>query len=174
MSDNPPVGVAEDDNAVTSTPSPATTMKIAVAVLVIYIAFVITLVAMRGDAQWDRLVYLLSGFEAIVFAAIGWIFGTSVARGAVNEAMTAKAEAKEQAAAARQDAQTERQATEAARAERDGSLKDAERGKRSPQASRQSKPRLRGWEHVRTPSRPHQRWLSSSAWPTASSRTDAS
>jgi hypothetical protein len=116
---------AARDNA----PSSATTMKVAVAVLVLYIAFVVVLIAMRGDAHWDRLVYLLSGFEAIVFAAIGWMFGTTVSRGAVQDAKSAKAEAQEAASAAKRDAEQQRVAAEKARSERDDSIEDAVRGR---------------------------------------------
>jgi hypothetical protein len=109
--------------------SGATTMFVAVTVLTLYVVFVVILITMRDDANWDRLVYLLGGFEAIVFAAIGWIFGTTVARGTVLEAKASQAEAKEQASVAREDAAEERETARAARAERDDSLKDAERGR---------------------------------------------
>ena len=104
-------------------------MWVAAIVLGLYVVFVTVLVFMRGDANWDRLVYLLGGFEAIVFAAVGWIFGTTVSRGQVAAANETKDEAKQQAASARADAAAARQAETSAR---DGLLeasKDAERGK---------------------------------------------
>lgn len=110
-------------------PASGTTMKVAIAVLILYIGFVIVLIVMRNDSHWDRLVYLLGGFEAIVFAAIGWIFGTTVARGAVEEAKSAKAEAQGHATVARAEAERERAAARQARSERDESVKDAERGR---------------------------------------------
>ena len=109
--------------------SSAATLKVALGVLAMYVIFVVVLIALRQDRNWDRLIYLLSGFEAIVFSAIGWIFGTTVARGAVQEAKVSQAEAKEQASTARQEAAEARTSEQAARAERDDSLKDAERGR---------------------------------------------
>jgi len=70
-----------------------------------YIAFLVVLVSKRGDANWDRLVYLFSGFEAIVFAAAGMVFGTSVQRSQLNAARQEAAVAKEDAARNAQDAQ---------------------------------------------------------------------
>ncbi|MCX4689732.1 hypothetical protein OG401_36515 [Kitasatospora purpeofusca] len=74
------------------------------AVLVGYAAMMTFLALKRGDANWDRLVFLFSGLEAIVFAAAGLAFGGSVQRGALNaareDAATARAEAGRQAEAA--------------------------------------------------------------------------
>lgn len=33
-----------------------------------------------NQAEWDRYVYLLTGVEAVVFAAVGWLFGKEVHR----------------------------------------------------------------------------------------------
>lgn len=74
-------------------------------VMACYIAFLIVLVSKRGDENWDRLVYLFSGFEAIVFAAAGMVFGTSVQRSQLNAARQEAAVAKEDAARNAQDAQ---------------------------------------------------------------------
>lgn len=41
-----------------------------------------------GATGWDQLVYLLSGVEAVTFAAIGWLFGKEVNRGQAREART--------------------------------------------------------------------------------------
>ena len=90
-------------------------MWVAAAVLVLYVVFVTVLVLMRADANWDRLVYLLGGFEAIVFTAVGWIFGTTVSRGQVAAANASKDEAKQQASTARADAQAARQDERSAR-----------------------------------------------------------
>jgi hypothetical protein len=75
--------------------------SVAIAVLAAYIAALWLCFDNRADANWDRIVYLLSGFEAIVFVAVGAIFGTTVQRTTV---ATAQAHA-EQATA---DARTER------------------------------------------------------------------
>lgn len=74
---------------------------VAVGVLVVYIAALVLCFEHRTDANWDRIVYLLSGFEAIVFVAVGAIFGTTVQRTTV---ATAQAHAQE----ARADARVER------------------------------------------------------------------
>jgi hypothetical protein len=125
---NPPAPGAGANGSGTPLPT-ATTLKVALAVLGIYVVLVGLLIYLRTDQEWDRLIYLLTGFEAIVFAAIGWIFGTSVARGAVQDAKNAQAEAKEQAAAAKEEASAARESAETARAERDSTLQDAERGR---------------------------------------------
>ncbi|MEW2538472.1 hypothetical protein [Micromonospora chalcea] len=61
---------------------------------------------LRADQNWDRLIYLLSGFEAIVFAAAGLLFGASISRRSSIEAREdadqAKAEAQRQQAVAEQ------------------------------------------------------------------------
>jgi hypothetical protein len=123
-------GLAMSDEAPGGTgPSAGFTAIFAVVVLGLYVALLVTLVAMRHDRDWDHLVYVLGGFEAIVFAAVGWVFGTSVARGTVRDAKAAQADAKQQAAEAKQTASTERQVAERARADRDRAVTDAERGR---------------------------------------------
>lgn len=120
---------ADQTSSTSSTAKQNEAMWVAAIVLGLYVVFVTVLVFMRSDANWDRLVYLLGGFEAIVFAAVGWIFGTTVSRGQVKAAEETKDEAKQQAATARADAAAARQAESSAR---DGLLvasKDAERGK---------------------------------------------
>jgi hypothetical protein len=52
----------------------------AVALIVAFLLFVVGLVAMRDDRNWDRLVYLFTGLETLVFAASGALFGTVVQR----------------------------------------------------------------------------------------------
>jgi hypothetical protein len=80
-------------------------MIVAVAVLIVYVAALLLLFVNRADKQWDRIVYLFSGYEAVVFVAVGAIFGTSVQRGAVKsaEARTQQAEQENQAARERAD-----------------------------------------------------------------------
>jgi hypothetical protein len=73
----------------------------AIGVLVVYIAALWLCFEHRADASWDRIVYLLSGFEAIVFVAVGAIFGTTVQR---TNVATAQANAQQ----ARADARDER------------------------------------------------------------------
>lgn len=54
-----------------------------------------------ADNVWNRYVYLLTGLEAIVFAAVGWLFGAQVSRPVVEQAKEA-GQAKEAAAAERE------------------------------------------------------------------------
>ncbi|MEV6978925.1 hypothetical protein [Kitasatospora sp. NPDC093806] len=105
-------------------------------VLAGYAAMMIFLAVKRGDANWDRLVFLFSGLEAIVFAAAGLVFGGSVQRGALNAA-------REDAAAARAEAGRQGAAVDAARGDTEvlnGLLAaislgaDAERGGAQPTA----------------------------------------
>ena len=50
-----------------------------------------------GDAQvWERRVYIFSGVEAIVFTAVGWIFGREVHRATAQQAQENAEQAKEE------------------------------------------------------------------------------
>ena len=74
---------------------------VAVVVLALFVAALGFLVS-RIDAQdtsWSRFMYLYNGLEAIVFAAIGWLFGREVHR--------AQAQAAEQRASAAEQRATE-------------------------------------------------------------------
>ena len=71
---------------------------VAVVALVAFAGFVAYLLrhTAADDKTWDRYVYLLTGIEAIVFAAVGWLFGREVSRPVIEqakEAGPAKAEA---------------------------------------------------------------------------------
>lgn len=46
--------------------------------LVGFVAFVVLLVVLRDNPNWDRLVYVFSGYEALVFAGAGALFGVQV------------------------------------------------------------------------------------------------
>jgi len=76
--------------------------RVAIALIGIFMLFVVALVVMRSDQYWDRLVFLLAGVEALVFAAAGALFGTSVQR-------TQAVEARQQAVQERQAAAKERE-----------------------------------------------------------------
>jgi type VI protein secretion system component VasK len=60
------------------------------------------------EVHWHRYVYIFSAWEAIVFTAIGWIFGQEVRRSAaataINDAKDAKKDAKDAANQAREEA----------------------------------------------------------------------
>ncbi len=79
--------------------------------MVLIAIFVIALVSMamlRNDHEWDRLVYLFGGLEALVFAAAGVLFGTSVQRGNLADARKDASQARQEAETARTQAQTHR------------------------------------------------------------------
>jgi hypothetical protein len=82
-------------------------MITAIALIAVYIAMLFLLMSMRNDKEWDRLVYLLSGFEALVFAGAGALFGTTIQRANVTAARNDATEAKKDAANAKQTAKTE-------------------------------------------------------------------
>jgi hypothetical protein len=56
------------------------------------------------EIVWSRYVYLFGGFEAVVFTAVGWLFGREVHRAAVETATKHAAEYKEEADAAKDEA----------------------------------------------------------------------
>ena len=60
------------------------TLKAAVtiALIIAFGALIIFLLSEVSSSQseWERYVYLLSGVEAVVFAAVGWMFGKEVHR----------------------------------------------------------------------------------------------
>lgn len=63
-----------------------TAIVVACVVVGYYLGFMTYLAVARNDRGWDHLVFLLSGLEAIVFAAGGLLFGTTIQRGAVEHA----------------------------------------------------------------------------------------
>ena len=84
---------------------------VALCILGLYIGSMWLMFLNRDDRQWDRMVYLFTGFEAIVFVAAGAIFGTRVQRASVEAA-------NEQTRRAREDLGVERErAARAARLE---------------------------------------------------------
>jgi len=83
---------------------------VTIASLVIFGALVIYLLGRvdREEPEWTRSVFLLTGVEAITFAAVGWLFGREVSRKAAEDATKKANEAQEQAAVARETAAEER------------------------------------------------------------------
>src|SRR5271166_3215844 len=73
---------------------------VAIVLIAVYITMLAVLAVLRADKEWDRLVYLLTGFEALVFAGTGALFGTTVQRANVtaarSDAANARNEAKEE------------------------------------------------------------------------------
>lgn len=56
------------------------------------------------DVEWNRRVYLLGGVEAILFTAVGWLFGREVHRGEANSAKASAEKATKEASAAKDEA----------------------------------------------------------------------
>ncbi|GIJ73150.1 hypothetical protein [Virgisporangium ochraceum] len=91
---------------------------IAVALLVAFAGFVVVMVVLAdrsSDQVWQRRIYLFSAVEAIVFTAVGWLFGREVNRTAVESARQDATAARQTAAVAREEAR--RSAEDAAAAE---------------------------------------------------------
>lgn len=59
------------------------------------------------EAHWHRYVYVFSAFHAIVFTAVGWIFGREVHRSTAERAVIDAKEAKCESASAKREAMTE-------------------------------------------------------------------
>jgi hypothetical protein len=59
------------------------------------------------EAHWHRYVHVFSAYQAIVFTAVGWVFGREVHRSAAERAISDAKEAKRDAASARQEAKAE-------------------------------------------------------------------
>lgn len=57
----------------------------AVAALAVYVLAALWLAQQlsAGEPGWTRAVYVVTGVEAVAFAAAGWLWGTQVGRGAV-------------------------------------------------------------------------------------------
>ena len=53
---------------------------IAVVLIALFVVFIVVLIFLRASPQWDRLIFLFGGLEALVFAAAGAFFGTGVQR----------------------------------------------------------------------------------------------
>lgn len=66
---------------------------VAVGLVMALLVFILTLVLLRNDPQWDRLLYLFTGLEAIVFVAAGALFGTRIERQRSADAESARDEA---------------------------------------------------------------------------------
>jgi hypothetical protein len=90
---------------------------VAVCALLLFLVLVILMFAQRGtsDTAWSRLVYLLTGVEAVAFAGAGWIFGKEVHR---VEAQRAEEQVQTEQNRANEAENGARQADENAQAER--------------------------------------------------------
>ncbi len=77
----------------------------AILLIVVFIIALVGMATLRSDHQWDRLIYLFGGLEAVVFAAAGALFGTSVQRGSLVDARKDASDARQEARTARADAE---------------------------------------------------------------------
>jgi hypothetical protein len=82
------------------------TEGVAIGLLAVFVLIIAVNDVLRGDADWDRMVFVFNGLEAIVFAGAGALFGTTVQRGAVSAARAEAVQARDVAAAARQEAKS--------------------------------------------------------------------
>lgn len=101
---------------------------IAVLLLIAFAALVVVMVVLAdrsSDQVWQRRIYLFSAVEAIVFTAVGWLFGREVNRTAVESARQEATAAKQTADTARDEA---RQSAEQAAAAEQRATAERTRG----------------------------------------------
>lgn len=79
---------------------------VAVALLVAFAALIAAMILMAhgDDTVWQRRIYVFGAAQAIVFTAIGWLFGREVNRSTAESAKNDAVQAKQEAANARQEA----------------------------------------------------------------------
>lgn len=82
---------------------------VAIALVALFLALSVWLFAAANDEGttemvWSRYAYIVGGLEAIVFAAVGWLFGREVNRGTAEVAKKQADVAKKDADAAKEDA----------------------------------------------------------------------
>lgn len=80
---------------------------VTVGLLLLFAAVVFWLMIAADNTEetvWQRRVYLFGAVQAIVFTAVGWLFGREVNRSAVEAGKEAAADAKKEAADARTEA----------------------------------------------------------------------
>lgn len=82
---------------------------VALVVLILFVPLVLWMLAgttVKEETVWARRVYVYGTVEAIVFTAVGWLFGREVHREQASSAKQDAQEAKGEAASARQEAST--------------------------------------------------------------------
>jgi hypothetical protein len=80
---------------------------VAVGLLLAFAALDVVMMAMANtpdEIVWQRRVYIFGAVEAVVFTAVGWLFGREVSRSAAESAKQEASDAKEDATAARTEA----------------------------------------------------------------------
>lgn len=105
---------------------------VAIGLIGLYVTGLWVMFQYRNDRQWDRMVYLFSGYEAIVLVAVAAIFGTRIQRASVESVA-------ENAQHAREDLASERHRSHGAteRAARASALATAVKGYAAWQAQEQ-------------------------------------
>lgn len=111
------MAVDERDDAKTPAWRESLAAVVAVCALFLFLVLVILMFLQRGtsDTAWSRLVYLLTGVEAVAFAGAGWVFGKEVHRAEAQRAEEQVQTEQNRADHAENDA---RQANENTQAER--------------------------------------------------------
>lgn len=81
---------------------------VAVGLLVGFAGLVVAMLflAKVGETMWQRQVYVFGAVEAVVFTAVGWVFGREVSRSAVQSAVDDAQRSKADSIAARERADT--------------------------------------------------------------------
>jgi len=80
---------------------------VAIGLIAVFVALVVVMLVVsdvKEETVWQRRVYLFGSVEAVVFTAVGWMFGREVHRTAVESAQQEAQQAKEEASAARTEA----------------------------------------------------------------------
>ncbi|WP_164842560.1 hypothetical protein [Actinoplanes solisilvae] len=77
---------------------------IAVALIALFLVFIVVLIFLRASPHWDRLIFLFGGLEALVFAAAGALFGTGVQRAQTVQAQQVADQERQRADANEKDA----------------------------------------------------------------------
>lgn len=97
---------------------------VAIIILIVYLAFIAFMLfkSEAEDLSWSRMLYLFSGIEAIVFAALGYVFGKDIHRIRAEKAEENVDEAKKETDKAKKE-------TENAKKEADDAKKTAEEEK---------------------------------------------
>lgn len=83
----------------------------AIALLGLFVGLAVWMVMIADDtdAAWDRRVYVFGSVEALVFAAVGWVFGREVHRADAEKARQDADQAKKDAKAAQAEAADKRE-----------------------------------------------------------------
>jgi len=83
----------------TSIAPPRIQIAFATALLIVFVALVVVMVlsSNASDSAWKNLVYVFGSVEALVFTAVGWVFGREVHRAQAAAAEATAEDAKQQA-----------------------------------------------------------------------------